>query len=304
VAVTTATLALRAAGLGDLLVAVPAIRALARAPGLAPLTVAAPRWLHDVVHLVPGVAAAHDADGGSVAAPRPAAASIELAVNLHGRGPQSHRALMALRPRHLLAYRSPGVWQDGPVWPHGLHERHRWCHLLDTAGILCDPDEVAIDLPSVGSPVPGAVVVHLGGKDDTRRLTVRQGVAVARACSAAGAVVVVTGAAPDRARAEAVLRGAGLPAGGLLAGSTTLAALAALVAEAALVVSGDTGAAHLASSYATPSVICFGTASPAHWGPPERAVHRVLHDPRGVAHIRTAALLDAVTAASDGRVLA
>ncbi|MEJ7706779.1 MAG: glycosyltransferase family 9 protein [Nocardioidaceae bacterium] len=49
--------------------------------------------------------------------------------------------------------------------------------------------------------------------------------------------------------------------------------LAALVSSARLVVSGDTGVAHLASSYATPSLVLFGPVSPALWGPPRGPGH-------------------------------
>jgi ADP-heptose:LPS heptosyltransferase len=49
-----------------------------------------------------------------------------------------------------------------------------------------------------------------------------------------------------------------------------------LVAAASLVVAGDTGVAHVASAFGTPSVVLFGPVSPARWGPPARARHRVL----------------------------
>jgi ADP-heptose:LPS heptosyltransferase len=43
------------------------------------------------------------------------------------------------------------------------------------------------------------------------------------------------------------------------------------------VVCGDTGVAHLATAYRTPSVLLFGPMSPALWGPPlARPQHRVL----------------------------
>ena len=53
-------------------------------------------------------------------------------------------------------------------------------------------------------------------------------------------------------------------------------ALAALVAAAGRVVVGDTGVAHLATAFGTPSVVLFGPTSPAAWGPPPGRRHRAL----------------------------
>jgi ADP-heptose:LPS heptosyltransferase len=41
-----------------------------------------------------------------------------------------------------------------------------------------------------------------------------------------------------------------------------------VVAAARLVVTGDTGTAHLASAFRTSSVVLFGPTPPAWWGPP------------------------------------
>ena len=50
-----------------------------------------------------------------------------------------------------------------------------------------------------------------------------------------------------------------------------------LVAHAELVVCGDTGIAHLATGYGTPSVLLFGPTPPAWWGPlVDQDRHRVL----------------------------
>ena len=73
--------------------------------------------------------------------------------------------------------------------------------------------------------------------------------------------------------APGAVRRAGLPAQSVLAGRTSLAAL---TASARLVVSGDTGLAHLATAYARPSVVLFGPMPPAEWGPPQHPRHQVL----------------------------
>jgi ADP-heptose:LPS heptosyltransferase len=92
--------------------------------------------------------------------------------------------------------------------------------------------------------------------------------------------VVLTGSAAERERAGHVATQAGLAEDANLAGRTDLPQLAALVAEAALLVSVDTGAAHLATAYGTPSVVLFGPASVTRWGPPPGTPHLVLTDER------------------------
>ncbi len=63
-------------------------------------------------------------------------------------------------------------------------------------------------------------------------------------------------------------RRAGLPDTAVVAGTQPLSDFAALLSEAGVVISADTGAAHLASAYARPSVVLFGPATPEQWGPP------------------------------------
>lgn len=258
--------------MGDLLTAVPALRALAAHDLSRPVTVAAPGWVHDLVRLVPGVhAAAMTLDLAAQAVDRPA-----LAVNLHGRGPQSHEALQALAPGSMWAYRVPGVWDEGPDWVEDGSERERWCRLLRWYGVDADEARMSIRTPAVPSPAPGAVVLHVGGKDPRRRWPTRRFACLARAVRADGRRVVLTGGESDRRRAHAVAAAAGLGPDAVLAGRLDLLDLAALVARARLLVSGDTGAGHLASAYGTPSVLVFGPEEPEQWGPPPRPQHQVL----------------------------
>jgi ADP-heptose:LPS heptosyltransferase len=263
---------LRALKLGDLLVAVPALRALARAfPGHRRV-LCAPAWLEPLARHVGAVHAVSPTD--ELAPLDPSLAGADVAVNLHGRGPQSTATLAALSPRRLLAFAAPGC----PAWVEDEHERHRWCRLLEAAGIPADPDDLRLDLPDVAPPpvAVGATVVHPGASTGARRWPTERWAAVVAAELAAGRPVVLTGTGAERPLAEAVAAAAGLPDGCVLAGDTGLLELAALVAAARRVVCGDTGVAHVATAMGTPSVVLFGPSSPSRWGPPPGGRHRVL----------------------------
>lgn len=190
-------------------------------------------------------------------------------MNLHGAGPHSHRALRALRPRRLLAFASPELgYRDGPSYAADEHEVERWCRLLGYFGVAADPADLQLARPAARSPAPGAVVVHPGASAVVRRWPPDRFAEVIRTLRAHGRQVVLTGAASERGLAEQVAAEAGLPAAAVLAGRTNMVGLAALIAEAGLVVSGDTGVGHLASAYRRPSVLLFGPVLPRHWGPP------------------------------------
>src|SRR5688572_26989498 len=94
----------RAIGLGDLLTGVPALRAVARAFPSAEVCLAAPAPLAPLVPLI-GAVRTH-VPTGELQPPPWSGPPPALAVNLHGRGPQSHRLLQALTPRRLVAFAS------------------------------------------------------------------------------------------------------------------------------------------------------------------------------------------------------
>lgn len=258
-------LVLRALGLGDLLVSVPALRGIRRARPEARLVLAMPAWLEPVVDLTDAVDALLPTAGlGAPLAVTPG--RIESAVDLHGHGPESRGLCEAVQPQRLVGFRAPG-WA-GPEWPSDLLERERWAGLVTWHGMPADPEDLAIRRPEEPGAVPGCVVVHVGAAYGSRSWPVGSFAAVARALTAEGDRVVVTGGGADLDRAAAVAAAAGLGPESVLAGRLGLGAFAALVADAALVVTADTGAGHLASAYARPSVVIFGPAPPEHWGPP------------------------------------
>jgi ADP-heptose:LPS heptosyltransferase len=196
-------------------------------------------------------------------------------VNLHGRGPQSHRLLRALRPRRLVAFASDGV--AGPQWRADEHERARWCRMLAGHGIAADPDDLELRAPPArvrGSPY---LLAHPGAASAARRWPARRWVALLASEAAAGRAIVLTGGPAEGPLVEAIARRLGGAPVERRAGTLGLVELAGLVAGAEAVVCSDTGVGHLATALRTPSVLLFGPSSPAHWGPPpDRPWHRVL----------------------------
>lgn len=257
-------LVLRALKLGDLLVAVPALKALRRAFPEHRLRYAAQGWLSDALGLVGGyeLLPTHGLDEPLAME----AGVVDVAVNLHGSGPESQGRIDALKARRTIGHRSPD--RDGPPWRSELHERERWVRLLEWHGIDADPLDVRLNLPHVPSPVPGATVLHVGAAYGSRLWPADRFAAVAATLAEAGHNVVFTGGSGEKDRAVDVCRSAGLPPETVLAGRLALGEFAATIAAARLVISADTGAAHLASAYGTPSVVLFGPAPPEIWGPP------------------------------------
>ncbi|WP_436892187.1 glycosyltransferase family 9 protein [Nocardiopsis dassonvillei] len=258
----------RSLGLGDFVTAVPALRALEGALPEWRRVLAGPPWYRHLLRLAGLRWEVLPTEALHVPEPRPPVCP-DLAVNLHGRGPQSTAALDALAPRRLWTYEHPDAPQwPGPPWPEGLHDADVWAGLTTWHGLPADPRDLLWPVPEApyGNGRPTAVV-HPGASSPARRWPPERFALVAARLAGLGLHVVVTGSRQEVALAERVADAAGLPQSSVLAGRTSLSLLAGLVAHARLLVCGDTGVAHLATAYATPSVRLFGPVPPALWGP-------------------------------------
>jgi ADP-heptose:LPS heptosyltransferase len=282
-------LILRALGLGDFLTAVPAYRALRKAFPGATVTLAAPASLRSLLPLTGAIDRLHPTaqlgqlndDHGDLEPP-------DLAVNLHGAGPQSIDDLLTTGPSRVITHSSPQRPQvDGPPWEPKLHEVRRWSRLLELSGIPVDESDLRLSIPPAAPPVADAIVIHPGAASPARRWPADRFGEVACQLTQTGHPVVVTGIEAEQQEVRTVVRAGRLPPSSDLCGLLDLGQLAALVAAARLVISGDTGIAHLASAYGTPSVVLFGPTPPQLWGPPAGGPHTVLwHERIGDPHGR------------------
>jgi ADP-heptose:LPS heptosyltransferase len=271
--IATPVLVLRALGLGDALTGVAALRGLRRLYADRPLLLAGTEpfagWLHRQ-GLVDDVIPVHDLSD------RPPGRSLgpHLAVDLHGRGPQSHRLLLDGEPDGLIAFDCPEVGYCSAVhWRADEHEVDRWCRLVSAAGGQCGRQDLRLGQRETGA---GPVIVHPGAASRSRRWPVDRWAEVVSALVADGLRVVLTGGLAERELCARIVRTTcGCED---LSGVQSLDELAATVAGARLVLSADTGVAHLATAYGTASVTLFGPTPPAWWGPAiDPRLHTVLH---------------------------
>lgn len=269
-------LVLRALGLGDLLTAVPALRGFRRAMPDSEVVLAAPAVLAPLVELAGAADRVLD-HHGLVPLTWPDEPP-RMAVNLHGRGSQSHELLRRTSPGRLVAFGCAEARHEGLSWDPDEHEVTRWCRLLtEELGAPCDPRDLRLDPPlrPTGLARPWAVV-HPGAAHRSRRWPVERFAEVSRDLGARGLDVVLTGGPGEVEVCDRLASRAGVPRERVLAGRTDVAGLAAVVAHADLVVCGDTGVAHLATAFATPSVVLFGPVAPTRWGPPPDGPHEVI----------------------------
>jgi ADP-heptose:LPS heptosyltransferase len=279
---------LRALGLGDLLTAFPALRAVREAFPHARTTLL---MRPDLGALAVYAGCADRVVPLDRLAPLPQAVTgADVMVNLHGRGPESHMVLLAAHPRRLIAFANQAAGVDGPAWKPHEHEVHRWCRLLAESGIPAAPDRLELSpppLPASLGGAAGATLIHPGAASESRRWPVERWAAVACAEIGRGHRVILTGTAAEWRRCHAIVSAANLEPRDCLAGRTSLLELAALVGVAGLVLTGDTGVAHLATAVGRPSVVLFGPVPPSEWGPPpDRPWHVALWagqygDPQG-----------------------
>jgi ADP-heptose:LPS heptosyltransferase len=295
---------LRALGLGDALTAVPALRGLRRAfPDHRLVLAAPPPWPDWLV--VQGVVDQTVRQDGLTPTRWPGEAP-QIAVNLHGRGPQSHEVLRGWHPGTIIGHAcAEAGFDDGPPWDPTLHEVDRWCRLVEWAGGPCGRQDLrlsaarwptnpgaahrAVDAGAevraldsgmgngMGGTVDGTVVVHPGAASRARRWpTPRWRTVVARLATRHR--VVVTGTDAEAALCHEVASGADTAVN--LCGRLSPQRLADLVAGCGLLLCGDTGVAHLATALGTPSVILFGPTPPSAWGPCiDQQLHPVLWHP-------------------------
>jgi lipopolysaccharide heptosyltransferase II len=181
-----------------------------------------------------------------------------------------HQAGVPLRLAHCREkpYALLTDWLPEPEPDHPTrHEVRRQLDLVATVGATTPEERLAIEVPvaareRVRPLLPEAgpwAVIHPGGTAPSRRYPIELWAEVCHTLLREhGLELVVTGDDADRELANR-LRGARS-----LAGELSLGELAALIAEAPLLLAGNTGPVHVAAAVGTPVVDLYALTNPQH----------------------------------------
>jgi ADP-heptose:LPS heptosyltransferase len=302
---------LRANGLGDYVVAQPALAALRAAyPDAAITLVTSPpvaALLHgrpapvDEVLAAPRVAGVRGEPGPDGPPDDPPEVveefcatlrerRFDLGVQLHGGGGNANPLLLRFGARVTAGSRAPGAAPlDRTVpWTAFQHDLLRWLEVVGLVGAapvglrprvaVTAADRAAADAALDGLGAGPLVAVHPGATDPRRRWPPGRLGELGAALDARGARVVVLGGPGDAALVAQIRAGLGAAADRAvdLAGRLTLSAMVGVLERADLFVGNDSGPRHLAEAVGRATVGVFTRANLVDVAPLFRARHRVL----------------------------
>lgn len=323
---------LRASRIGDFLCATPAFRALRAAMPAAHITLITLPMLHELAerlsafdHVVdfpgfPGIAEQLFDPRRAVAFfQRMQAERFDLAIQMQGSGVNSNPFTLLLGARYTAGFvrpsDPPGRLDAALPLPESGHEIRRLLALTTFLGapprgerteFPLHPDDLTAATTLLAGASPPYIGLHPGARDRTRRWPPERFAAVGDALLRRyGGTLLLLGDDWERAAVEAVARSLSVAPLDLV-GRTSLPVLGAVLSRLALLVTNDTGPAHIAYALGTPSVTIVGGADPAAYGPLAAGSHRILAHPvpcrpRGPTPCATCphgyACLDAITPA-------
>ncbi|MCO5400476.1 glycosyltransferase family 9 protein [Ralstonia soli] len=297
----------RALQLGDMLCAVPALRALRAAAPQAHITLVGLPWARQFqqryADLLDDFVAFPGGEGFPEAGPADAqtthafyaemrARCLDVAIQLHGSGPQSTEVVRQFGAHQVFGFQPDGgIVRQGNTallpWPTQLPEAQRLLALLDHLGAPAVP--AAPDFPLTRDDYAEAlallrrhaldrdrlVCLHPGARMPTRRWWPERFAAVADTLIVSGFHVAITGAPSEGELVEQVRRRMRQRATSV-AGQTSLGGLAALLRLSRLLICNDTGVSHVAAAVRAPSLVIACGSDVARWAPADRTLHRVL----------------------------
>lgn len=295
----------RALQLGDMLCAIPAVRALRRALPQAEIVLIGLPWARDFAERFdryfdgflefPGFPGLPERDYEAEEIQRFLAraqrAKFDIAFQLHGSGAFVNPLAALLGARRTAGFYLHGEWRPDDErfmpYPDGEHEVRRHLRLMEFLGVPLAGDELEFPLhdrdyeefsklaSAHGVRSGEYVCIHPGARFPSRRWPVERYAQTADALARLGLQIVITGSG-DETQLACALSDAISAQHVNLAGKTSLGVAGALLEGARLLISNDTGVSHLAAALRTPSVVIVTGSDARRWAPLDGHRHRVV----------------------------
>ncbi|HEU4709759.1 MAG TPA: glycosyltransferase family 9 protein [Methylophilaceae bacterium] len=299
----------RALQLGDMLCAVPALRALRNSLPHAHIALVGLPWAEqfasrfgryiDEFFMFPGHAALHEQQVQPDLLPgfyqTLRSRRFDLALQMHGSGEISNSIVQSFGARCTAGYTTAALDNDatGAYFPYPASgpESTRLLNLVTQLGATAtgihlefplkqaDWDELRESGLATGLTPGEYICLHPGARLRDKCWPPQAFAQVAdRLATEFGVTVVLTGSAKERDLTEAVAAHMQTPAVNA-AGPISIGAMAALMSQARLLVCNDTGVSHIAAGLELPSVVIFSKADITRWAPLDQQRHRCVWDP-------------------------
>lgn len=295
----------RALQLGDLLCAVPALRALRRGYPDACITLIglpssaefARRFRHYVddwidfpgAHALPEQSVRGERLPSFFASAR--ARRFDLALQLHGSGERTNGIVRLFGARRTCGFRPGGSEENGGddfvPWPGEGPEIERLLCVVDHLGLQRQGSELEFPIDdgerlawqrlarAHALDPKRLVLVHPGARFASRRWGVERFAEIADRLALHGWQVAITGSADEADLAASMVRAMRTQAANLC-GATGLGELAAAIEASRLLVCNDTGVSHMAVAVGTRSVVVASGSEIRRWRPLDRTLHPTL----------------------------
>jgi ADP-heptose:LPS heptosyltransferase len=215
---------------------------------------------------------------------------FDLILQMQGNGSLVNPMLESLAPKHLAGFKMNGHYAPANglflEYPNFGSEIERHLALMKYLDI--EPLGTELEFPIMESdeeelrrlklPVKPRryVCIHPGSRGSWRQWPIYHFAELADFCTEQGYKVVVTGTNDEMDIVDnLVIQMRNKPV--IAAGKTSLGAVGVLIRDAALLISNCTGVSHIAAAFKTPSIVISMDGEPHRWGPLDGRRHRTIN---------------------------
>jgi len=292
----------RALKLGDMLCAVPALRALRTAYPKAEITLLGLPWaetfaerfhayIDRFIHF-PGCEGLpeqpYNKEQLEDFIQQMERENFDLVLQMQGNGTIVNLLLCLFKANHIAGFYNDESYMASDLfiqYPEQEYEPQKHVLLMQHLGIepqglelefpITEKDEQEFDALCLPLTEKKYICIHPGSAASWRQWPVQYFAALADYCVENGFTVVVTGTAEERDITRELMKRIHHPVIDLT-GKTSLGVTAVLIKKAFMLIANCTGVSHIAAAMKTPSVIISMDGEPERWAPPDKNIHHTI----------------------------